>query len=176
MIKVEKTIINDINIFYPTIFNDDRGYFFESYNKKDFNNLISDISFVQDNESKSKFGVLRGFHYQKSPFEQSKLVRVLKGEIQDVVVDLRTKSQTYKKHVSIILNEDNKKQVYIPKGCAHAFLTLSDEAIINYKVDNYHNTEYDSGVRFDDPIINVKWKLNLSEIKLSEKDKKLPFL
>ena len=171
MINIIDTKIKDVKIIEPKIYNDSRGYFFESYNQKEFHKKIGKINFIQDNESKSSFGVLRGMHFQKKPYEQSKLVRVIKGEIQDVAVDIRKKSETYLKYVSVILNDKNKNQLFIPKGFAHGFLVLSDEAIINYKVDQIHNSEYDSGINYNSPNININWKLNKNKIKLSDKDK-----
>jgi len=132
---IKKTTIKDVLIFKPEIYEDKRGYFFESYNKSEFKNFNKEFSPIQDNESKSNFGVLRGIHFQNYPYEQSKLVRVIKGEIQDIAVDLRPDSDTYKEYVSIILNDKNKNQLFIPKGFGHAFLTLSKEAIVSYKVD-----------------------------------------
>ena len=119
---------------------------------------------------------MRGIHFQKYPFEQSKLVRVIKGKIQDIAVDLRPDSKTYKKYISVILSEENKKQIFIPKGFGHAFLTLSSEAIVLYKVDKYYNKDYDSGFKYDDPNIGIKWELNHNEIILSDKDKNLSFI
>ena len=134
------------------------------------------VKFIQDNESKSDFGVLRGIHFQKPPYEQSKLVRVIKGKIQDIAVDLRPLSKTYKKYFSIILDDQNKKQLFIPKGFGHAFLTLSDEAIVSYKVDAYYNPKFDSGIKFNDPKLNISWELNNDEIIQSTKDTKLAYL
>jgi len=171
MIKIINTEIEEVKIIEPKIFNDNRGYFFESYNQKEFHDKIGSIKFLQDNESFSNHGVLRGLHFQKAPFEQSKLVKVVIGEIQDVVVDIRKKSPTYLKHISVILNDKNKKQLFIPKGFAHGFLVLSKIAIVNYKVDNFYNSDYESGIMFDDPSLNINWKLNSSEIILSNKDK-----
>ena len=176
MTILKKTKIEDVKIIIPSIFKDNRGYFFESYNENLFNENFKHIKFVQDNESESKFGTLRGLHFQKYPYEQSKLVRVIKGKIQDIAVDLRPKSITYKKHVSIILDDQNKKQLFIPKGFGHAFLVLSKKAIVAYKVDCFYNPEYDFGIRFDDPSLNIKWNLSLDKIILSDKDKNLPYL
>ena len=173
---IEKTSIKDVIILTPNVFKDNRGYFFESYNNLKFNNEISDFLPVQDNESKSKLGVLRGIHFQNPPYEQAKLVRVIKGEIQDIAVDLRPKSKTYKQYASIILNDKNRKQLFIPKGFGHAFLTLSKEAIVSYKIDCYYNKEFDAGIKFNDSSINIKWKLNLNEIILSDKDRNLDYL
>ena len=172
----KKTKIEDVKIIIPSIFKDNRGYFFESYNENLFNENFKNIKFIQDNESESKFGTLRGLHFQKYPYEQSKLVRVIKGKIQDIAVDLRPKSITYKKYVSIILDEQNKKQLFIPKGFAHAFLTLSDKAIVSYKVDAFYSQEYDSGIKFDDPTLNIKWELDKNDISISEKDNNLSYL
>ena len=173
MINVISTNINEIKIIEPTIHADERGYFLESFNQDQFYNKIGKINFIQDNESKSSFGVLRGLHFQKSPFEQSKLIRVIKGEIQDVIVDIRKDSDTYLKHVSIILNEKNKRQIFIPKGFAHGFLVLSDEAIVNYKVDNVYSLKSESGIAYDDVRLNIKWKLDSDKIKISKKDRAL---
>ena len=170
-------IIPDVKILSSNIFNDDRGYFFESFNQKKFNLLnIETNQFLQDNESMSKFGVLRGIHFQTAPFEQSKLVRVVSGEIQDVIVDLRKDSPSYKQYISIVLNADDKKQIYIPKGCAHAFLTLSNQAIVSYKVDAYYSKSHDAGIKYDDPTLNIQWELDKKDIILSDKDNLLPYI
>ena len=171
----KNTEIEDVKIIIPSIFKDSRGYFFESYNENLFNENLKEISFIQDNESESIFGTLRGLHFQTSPYEQSKLVRVIKGRVQDIAVDLRPKSKTFKKYVSVILDDQNKEQLFIPKGFAHAFLTLSDKAIISYKVDNFYSKEHDSGIRFDEPTINIEWELDQKDISLSEKDNNLPY-
>jgi len=170
MISVVDTNIKDVKIIEPKIYDDHRGYFFESYNQKEFYNKIGKINFVQDNESESAFGVLRGMHYQKPPFEQSKLVRVICGEIQDVVVDLRKDSPYYLKYVSVVLSDKNKRQLFIPKGFAHGFLVLSKKAIINYKVDNYYNLKSEKVIPFNDSALKIKWNLNIKSIKLSKKD------
>ena len=176
MIKVENTILDDVKILKPNVHNDERGYFFESYNQNNFIQHYKDIDFVQDNESKSKFGTLRGIHFQKSPYEQSKLVRVIKGKIQDIAVDVRPNSPTYKKYVSVILDDQNKNQLFIPKGFGHAFLTLSKYAIVAYKVDCIYDKDSDLGIKYDDPSINIDWKLNNNQIILSDKDNSLPYL
>jgi len=168
----KNTAIKDLFYFYPKVFNDERGYFFESYKDKDFDN----INFIQDNESKSKFGVLRGIHFQKPKYEQSKLVRVIYGKIQDIAVDLRPKSSTYKQYFSIILDDQNKKQIFIPRGFGHAFLTLSSEAIVSYKVDQIYSENHEDGIKYDDPSINIQWELNRDQIVLSEKDNNLRYL
>ena len=171
MIEVTNTELEGVKIIKPQLFNDDRGYFFESYNQKKIINEIGDIVFVQDNESKSSFGILRGMHYQKKPYEQSKLVRVIKGKIQDIAIDLRKDSSTYLKHVSVILDDKEKEQLFIPKGFAHGFLVLSKFAIVNYKVDNFYNPENEISIPYNDPKLQLDWKLNDSEINISDKDK-----
>jgi dTDP-4-dehydrorhamnose 3,5-epimerase len=157
------------------VLRDDRGYFLESYNKRKFEEAVGKISFVQDNETKSSKGVLRGLHFQKPPYAQSKLVRCIEGKILDVAVDIRDGSKTYGKHVIIELSGENKKQVFIPRGFAHGFVVLSNSAIVSYKVDNKYAVAYDSGIRWDDQLLNINWKLDESEILISEKDAKLPF-
>tara|TARA_B100000945_G_C20349440_1_gene581491 strand:- start:676 stop:1215 length:540 start_codon:yes stop_codon:yes gene_type:complete len=176
MISIVDTKIEDIKIIIPQIFSDNRGYFFESYNEDQFVQKIGKVNFIQDNESKSTFGVLRGLHYQDEPNCQSKLVRVIKGEIQDIAVDIRKESKTYLEYISVNLSSKNKKQLYIPKGFAHGFLVLSSEAIVCYKVDNYFDLKLDKGIRYNDPQININWKLSNNQIKLSDKDKLLPLV
>ena len=171
---IEKTNIDDVIVIKPKIYNDFRGYFFESFNQELAKKL--NCKFMQSNESYSTYGVIRGVHFQKPPFEQSKLVRVIKGEIQDIAVDLRPTSKTYKKYVSVKLNNINKNQLFIPKGFGHAFLTLSKEAIVSYMVDSIYKKDYDSGVRYDDSNININWQIDMKQIILSDKDKSLPFL
>ncbi|WP_040194982.1 dTDP-4-dehydrorhamnose 3,5-epimerase [Clostridium culturomicium] len=167
-----KTKIKDLYIVEPKLFGDDRGYFMESYNKKDFFEAGLKMEFVQDNESKSRKGVLRGMHFQ-TKFTQGKLVRVTSGAVYDVAVDLRKGSPTFGKWEGVLLSEENKKQFYIPEGFAHGFLVLSNEAIFNYKCTNFYAPEYDSGVLWDDPDIGIEWPLdNIEEVILSEKDKK----
>ena len=167
--KINKTFIEDLLIIDPQLFKDDRGFFYESYNK---NNLDINIVFVQDNESKSYKGVIRGLHFQAPPFEQTKLVRCVSGNILDVAVDLRTNSKTYGMSFSIELSSDNKKQLLIPKGFAHGFQILSETAIVNYKVDNYYNPKSDSGLIWNDKDLSIDWNLDLKPI-LSVKDLKL---
>ena len=176
MTKIINSNIEEVKIIEPSIFQDTRGYFFESYNQEKWIELGLGVKFIQDNESKSGFGVLRGIHFQKPPYEQSKLVRVVKGKIQDIAVDLRPLSKTYKKYFSIILDDQNKKQLFIPKGFGHAFLTLSKEAIVSYKVDAYYNPKFDSGIKFNDPKLNISWELNNDKIIQSAKDTKLAYL
>ena len=172
-IKVYKTKIDSVLIFQPEEFLDHRGYLIESYNESLYEKHLPSINFVQENESKSSFGVLRGLHYQDAPYSQAKLVRVIKGEIQDIAVDIRTDSPTYLQYVSVILNDKNKKQLYIPRGFAHGFLVLSTEAIVSYKIDNFFNFESYRGIKYDDPQIGINWKLDNEKIILSQKDSQL---
>ncbi len=174
--KFIKTKISEVVIIEPRVFGDDRGYFMESYKKTLFDKNIRKINFIQDNESKSKKGVLRGLHYQLPPFAQSKLVRVIKGKVLDVAVDIRKNSSTFGKYVAVELSEENKRQLFIPRGFAHGFLVLSDEAIFTYKVDNYYAPEYDRGIRFDDLDIEIDWNFPKEEILVSDKDKNASFL
>jgi dTDP-4-dehydrorhamnose 3,5-epimerase len=170
-----KTEIEEVFIIKPPVFGDSRGFFMESYKRSDFILLGITEEFLQDNHSKSSYGVLRGFHYQLLPYEQSKIVRCIKGEVLDVAVDIRKKSETYGKYVPVILSEENKRMFYIPKGFAHGFLTLSKEAEIIYKVSAEYSPKYERGIRWDDSQINVNWS-NIEKIVLSEKDKNWPFL
>ena len=171
--KFVNTPIEGLVIIEPTVFGDDRGYFLESYNKKEFEKAIGEISFVQDNESKSAKGVLRGLHFQKPPFNQAKLVRCIEGSVLDVAVDIRKGSPTYGKHVAIELTGENKRQLFVPRGFAHGFSVLSDSAVFAYKVDNTYAPEYDAGIKYDDKELNINWSLTEEEIQLSEKDKNL---
>ena len=171
-----KTELDGVLIYEPKVFPDDRGYFFESYNDNVFIEAGLKYSFVQDNQSKSCYGALRGLHYQLEPHAQTKLVRVLKGEIWDVVVDIRQKSPTYKKWIGVQLNEDNFKQLLIPRGFAHGFVVLTDDTIISYKCDSFYNKQSEGGIRFDDPEIHIDWKIPSKDILLSDKDLKNPFL
>jgi dTDP-4-dehydrorhamnose 3,5-epimerase len=175
--KTEKLPLEGLFLIQPDVFEDNRGYFFESFNKKKFmENTGLDIEFVQDNQSLSSFGVLRGLHFQKAPFEQSKLVRVLSGEVLDVVVDIRKDSETFGQYFSIILDDKKQQQLFVPKGFAHAFLTLSDHAIFHYKVDQYYKKEADAGINYKDEDLNIDWRIEHSNLILSEKDQKLPFM
>ena len=144
--KIIKTKIDDLIILEPTVFVDERGYFMESYNQKKFEDIIGKVSFVQDNESKSSKGILRGLHFQKPPFDQAKLVRCIEGKVLDIAVDIRNKSKTYGQYISVELSSANKKQLFIPRGFAHGFLVLSDSAILTYKVDNFYAPDYDAGI------------------------------
>ncbi|WP_029522925.1 dTDP-4-dehydrorhamnose 3,5-epimerase [Persephonella sp. KM09-Lau-8] len=173
-----KTDIPDVILVKPKVFGDDRGFFMEFYKKSDFEKAGIDTDFVQDNHSRSVKGVLRGLHYQKEPFSQGKLVRCIKGSIFDVAVDIRKGSPTFGRWIGYELSEKNKLMLWIPKGFAHGFLTLSEEAEVIYKVSGgEYSPEHDTGIRWDDPEINIQWPLNeVDNILLSEKDKKLPFL
>lgn len=174
--KFIETKIKDLYIIEPKVFKDERGYFMESYNKKDFMEAGLKMVFVQDNESKSKKGVLRGLHFQtKQP--QGKLVRVTKGEVYDVAVDLRKDSSTYGQWEGVLLTEENKRQFYVPKGFAHGFLVLSREAVFNYKCTDYYAPQYEGGIIWNDPQIGIKWPIeSIDEVIISQKDKKLKSL
>lgn len=169
--KAVPTILNQCFVIEPTVFNDSRGYFFESFNQETFNTLIGQtVNFVQDNESYSTKGVLRGLHFQKGEWAQAKLVRVVKGRVLDVAVDIRKESPTYGQHFSIELTEDNKKQLFVPRGFAHGFVVLSDTAIFSYKCDNYYNKASEGGIMYNDATLNIDWKLPLETLVISEKD------
>ncbi len=170
MIKVVDTEISDVKIIEPQIHVDSRGYFLETYNQNEFHKKIGKINFVQDNESFSERGILRGLHIQAKPYEQSKLVRVVRGKIQDIALDVRKNSDTYLKHVSVILSHENKKQIFIPKGFAHGFLVLSEYAIVNYKVDEYYKPDYESTIYYNNPKLKINWKLDQKLILVSKKD------
>jgi dTDP-4-dehydrorhamnose 3,5-epimerase len=165
-----KTEIPEVVIIEPRVFGDDRGYFFESFNQKAFEENIGKIDFVQDNESKSSRGVLRGLHFQKPPFNQAKLVRCIEGEVLDVAVDLRKESATYKKYVAVKLSGDNKRQLFMPRGFAHGFVVLSEKATFAYKVDNWYAPDHDSGIAWNDEEIAVDWQIAADEVQLSGKD------
>lgn len=172
-----KTKIEDLLIIEPRVFTDDRGYFFESYNKKKLEDLIvKEYNFVQDNESKSSYGVIRGLHYQLAPYSQAKLVRILDGRVYDVAVDLRRNSPTFGEWVGVELSGENKKQFLIPKGFAHGFSVLSETAVFAYKCDEYYSPETEAGIIYNDPSIGIDWKIPEKDAKLSEKDKLLPEL
>ena len=173
--KFIKTEISDVYIIEPSVFGDNRGYFLESFNLEKFEENVYPIKFVQDNESKSSKGVLRGLHFQKPPFEQAKLVRCIEGKVIDVVVDIRKGSPTYGKHLAVELSGENKRQLFVPRGFAHGFLVLSESATFAYKVDNSYAPEYDSGIKFDDIDLNIDWGLNKEGVQLSVKDKNLSF-
>ena len=171
-----KTSIEGLVIIEPRIFGDDRGYFFESFNLNTFRKHIGEINFVQDNESKSSYGVLRGLHFQKPPYEQSKLVRCVSGEVLDVAVDIRKGSPTYGKHVSVLLSGDNKRQFFIPRGFAHGFQVLSETAVFAYKVDNWYAPTHDAGIAWNDSDLSIDWPVESEKILVSDKDAILPSL
>lgn len=173
--KLIETKISNLSIIEPTVFGDDRGYFLESYNQKNFEEAVGKTSFVQDNESKSSKGVLRGLHFQKPPFAQAKLVRCIQGSVLDIALDIRKGSPTYGMHLAVELSCENKRQLFVPRGFAHGFLVLSDYAIFSYKVDNVYAPDYDSGISWNDPMLNIPWGMDKSKILVSKKDSKLPF-
>lgn len=173
---IVETEIPEVKIIEPKIFADSRGYFFESFSQSLFEQKICRTTFVQDNESRSTFGVLRGLHFQLPPFSQSKLVRVVSGEVLDIAVDIRKGSPTFGKYVTVKLSSENKRQFFIPRGFAHGFMVLSSEAIFQYKCDNYYAPDYEGSVRWNDPELNIDWEINIDSIVLSEKDKNAPLL
>ena len=160
-------------IIEPKVFGDQRGYFFESFNQKQFEENVGKVNFVQDNESRSSRGVLRGLHFQLPPYNQAKLVRCIEGEVLDVAVDLRKDSATFGKHVTVRLSGENKRQLFVPRGFAHGFVVLSRSAIFSYKVDNWYAPDHDSGIAWNDPKLKIDWQIDTSAILLSEKDKVL---
>ena len=168
--NIEETFIKDLVVINPTVFPDERGYFFEAYNQGKFQEKGIHYDFIQDNQSYSKRGVIRGLHLQINPFAQAKLVRVLEGEILDVAVDLRKGSPTYGQHFSVILSATNKKQLMVPHGFAHGFSVLSETASVLYKVDQVYHKDSERGIRYDDPTLNINWQLTPEEIIVSEKD------
>ena len=173
--KFIETEISDVIIIEPSVFIDERGYFLETYNQNKFEEAVGMTSFIQDNESKSSKGVLRGLHFQKPPFEQAKLVRCIEGEVLDVAVDIRKNSKTYGQHIAVVLSGENKRQLFVPRGFAHGFLVLSDTATFAYKVDNTYAPEFDAGIRWNDKELNIQWGIEDSEVLVSSKDAKLPF-
>ena len=169
--KIIETAIEDVVIIEPRLFKDERGYFFESFSQREFEEKIRKISFVQDNESKSSYGVLRGLHFQKPPYAQSKLVRVIKGAVLDVAVDIRKGSPTFGKHVAVKLTEENHLQLFIPRGFAHGFSVLSQEVIFQYKCDDFYAPQSEGALAWDDSDLNINWRIPTNQIILSEKDK-----
>lgn len=169
--KVIKTDIEGVVIIEPQLFGDSRGYFMESYSERDFARLVAPVRFVQDNESRSRYGVVRGLHYQREPYSQSKLVRCLEGRVLDVAVDIRPESPTYGKYMAVELSADNHRQLFIPKGFAHGFAVLSKEALFAYKCDEFYHPEAEYGIAWDDPTLSIDWGLPKEDIILSEKDK-----
>lgn len=176
MINVIKTDIEGVVIIEPKVFGDERGYFFESWSQKDFDEKVRPIKFVQDNESKSSYGVLRGLHFQKGKYVQSKLVRVVKGKVLDVAVDIRKGSPTFGKHVAVELTEDNHRQFFIPRGFAHGFVVLSETAVFQYKCDNLYAPTEEGALAWDDPEIAIEWGVPADKVVLSAKDKVHPTL
>ena len=175
--RIEKTSLEGCYLIHDTFFGDDRGYFFESFNKNVFLEKTGlTIDFVQDNQSSSQKGVLRGLHFQQGEFAQAKLVRVLQGRVLDVVVDLRKESATFGKHLAVELSDDRHTQLFIPRGFAHGFLVLSDKAVFFYKCDRFYNKASEGGIIFNDPDLSIDWKLQPDELLLSEKDRTLPTL
>lgn len=174
--KVIQTAIPGVVIIEPWIFNDERGYFFESFSQRDFNQEVREIHFVQDNESKSSYGVLRGLHFQKTPYAQSKLVRVIKGSVLDVAVDIRKGSPTFGQHVAVELTGDNHRQFFIPRGFAHGFSVLTDEVVFQYKCDNFYAPQAEGALAWNDPDLHIDWRLPEADVILSEKDRHHPRL
>lgn len=176
MINVIRTEIPEVVIIEPKVFSDKRGYFFESWSQRDFNEQVRPVKFVQDNESKSCYGVLRGLHFQKGEYAQSKLVRVVKGKVLDVAVDIRRGSPTFGKYVSVELTAENHRQFFVPRGFAHGFVVLSEEAIFQYKCDNFYAPQAEGALAWNDPDIGIEWGIPMDKIILSEKDKSHPSL
>ncbi len=170
------TAIDGVVIIEPRLFKDERGYFFESFSQKEFEEKVCKTVFVQDNESKSSYGVLRGLHFQKPPFAQSKLVRVVRGAVLDVAVDIRKGSPTFGKHVAVELTAENHRQFFIPRGFAHGFSVLSQEVVFQYKCDNYYAPQSEGALAWDDPDLGIDWRIPAAEIVLSKKDKAHPRL
>lgn len=174
--EVTKTNIEGVVIIEPRIFADERGYFFEAFSEREFAEKVCDCRFVQDNEAKSSYGVVRGLHFQLPPHAQSKLVRVVKGRILDVVVDIRRTSPTFGKHIAVELSDENHRQLFIPHGFAHGYAVLSEEAIVEYKCDDFYHPECEGGIAWDDTTLGIDWQLSTDKIVLSERDKNHPTL
>ena len=174
--QVTATAIPDVLIFEPRVIGDERGYFLESFRKNVFEEHAGKVTFVQDNESFSKYGILRGLHYQRPPFMQGKLVRVIRGKVLDVAVDIRKDSPTFRQHISRILSDENRLMMWIPRGFAHGFVVLSEHALFSYKCDNYYSPEHDTGILWNDPDLGIDWMLPVEDIRVSEKDGRLPKL
>lgn len=170
--EYQETEIKGVFIIKPKVFNDARGHFYEAWKLAEFNEHVGQVDFIQDNESKSSYGVLRGLHYQKGEYSQAKLVRVIRGRVLDVAVDIRRSSPTFGKHVMVELSEENKQQLFIPRGFAHGFLVLSDEAVFTYKVDNIYAPEHEAGIRWNDEALNLQWPIDKKDVLTSEKDLK----
>ena len=176
MMKVIETSIPGVVIIEPRIFGDDRGYFFESFSQREFEEKIGHVNFVQDNESMSSYGVMRGLHFQRPPFTQAKLVRCVRGKVIDVAVDIRNGSPTYGKHVAVELTEDNHRQFFIPKGFAHGFAVLSETAVFQYKCDEFYHPESEGGVSILDDSLGIDWNIDIARAVLSDKDTRYPAL
>lgn len=174
--EVINTPIEGVKIVKPRVFKDARGYFMETYSRDEFREKVADVEFVQDNESRSSRGVMRGLHFQKPPYSQAKLVRCVRGKVLDVAVDLRAGSPTYGKHVAVELSEENHLEFFIPKGFAHGFAVLSEDAVFNYKCDNYYHPESEGGISITDESLGIDWRIDPAEATLSEKDGKYPML
>jgi len=174
--EVIKTDIEGVVIIEPRIFEDARGYFFESFSQREFQEKVRPINFVQDNESKSSYGVLRGLHFQKAPYAQSKLVRVIRGRVLDVAVDIRKGSPTFGKHVAVELTEENHRQFFIPRGFAHGFSVLSETAVFQYKCDNFYHPEAEGAIAWNDPALDIDWRIPSDKVVLSAKDANHPLL
>lgn len=172
--NIIQTDIEGVVIIDPDVYSDERGYFFESFSKREFEEKVCKTVFVQDNESLSGYGVVRGLHFQRPPYEQAKLVRVVKGKVLDIAVDIRKDSPTYGKHISIELSEENKRQVFIPRGFAHGYAVLAGETIFQYKCDNYYAPDYEDAILWNDPKLGIDWCLPFEDIILSEKDRRNP--
>lgn len=172
--NIIRTEIPDVVIVEPRVFGDNRGYFFESFSERDFVSQVRKVRFVQDNESRSSYGVVRGLHYQKHPFSQSKLVRVISGKVLDVAVDMRKGSPTYGKHVAVELSGENKRQMFIPRGFAHGFAVLSDDVVFQYKCDNFYAPSSEGAVAWDDPELGIDWGVPQDKVVLSDKDRSHP--
>lgn len=174
--NIIRTDIDGPVIIEPRLFTDGRGYFFESFSLRDFKDAVADVDFVQDNESRSVYGVVRGLHFQKAPYSQAKLVRVVKGAVLDVAVDIRPDSPSFGKHIAVELTEENHRQLFIPGGFAHGFSVLSDEVVFQYKCDNYYEPASEGGISFDDPELGIDWRIPSDRMILSEKDRHHPRL
>ena len=174
--NIIKTEIDGVVIIEPRVFNDARGYFFESYSERDFNSQVGEVKFIQDNESRSQYGVLRGLHYQKGEHSQAKLVRVVRGKVYDVAVDLRKSSPTFGKYVGVELSEDNHRQFFIPRGFAHGFAVISDITVFQYKCDNFYAPHSEGAIMWNDPQLNIEWPIPADKVILSEKDQHHPLL
>lgn len=174
--EVIKTDIEGVVILEPKVFRDTRGYFFESFSQREFDEKVRTVSFVQDNESMSSYGVIRGLHFQRPPYTQSKLVRCVKGAVLDVALDIRKGSPTYGKHVAVELTDNNHRQLFVPRGFAHGFSVLSETAVFQYKCDNFYAPQYEGAIAWNDPDLRIDWRIPVEKVVLSEKDKVHPML